>query len=258
MLLAIDAGNTNVVFAVYDGAKRHGLWRASTDQPRTADDYAVWLTSLMQMRNLEAATITDAVICSVVPQALYDLRRLCREYFGAEPLIVDRTVNLGIKINMEEPASAGADRIANAVGVHANYSGPAIVIDFGTGTTFDIIDENGSYCGGVIAPGISLSLDALHRVSAQLPRIEVARPKNVIGGGTVSAMQSGIYWGYVSLIEGLVRRISDEFGATMKVIATGGLAPLFAGGTDVIEHIDPDLTLLGIVEIWRRNQSTSA
>jgi len=254
MLLAIDAGNTNVVFAVYDGEARRGLWRASTDQPRTADDYAVWLTSLMQMRELVSADVTDAVICSVVPQALYDLRRLCREYFDAEPLIVDKNVELGIKIDIDEPASAGADRIANAVGVHVNYDGPAIVIDFGTGTTFDVIDENGSYRGGVIAPGINLSLDALHLVSAQLPRIEVARPKHVIGGGTVSAMQSGIYWGYVSLIEGLVRRISEEFGAKMKVIATGGLAPLFAGGTDVIEHTDPDLTLLGIVEIWRRNQ----
>lgn len=254
MLLAIDAGNTNVVFAVYDGSQRRGLWRASTDQPRTADDYAVWLTSLLRMRELDAADISDAVICSVVPRALYDLRRLCREYFSTEPLIVDRHIDLGIKVEIEEPETVGADRLANAVGVHANYGGPAIVIDFGTGTTFDIIDEYGSYRGGVIAPGINLSLDALHRVSAQLPRIEVARPKRVIGGGTVSAMQSGIYWGYISLIEGLVRRISDEFGADMKVIATGGLAPLFAGGTDVIEHTDPDLTLLGIVEIWRRNR----
>ena len=254
MLLAIDAGNTNVVFAVYDGSERRGLWRAATDQARTADDYAVWLTSLLGMQGLKSADIGDAVICSVVPQALYDLRRLCRDYFGSEPLIVDRHVDLGIEIAIDEPETAGADRLANAVAVHAKYGGPAIVIDFGTGTTFDIIDNVGAYRGGVIAPGINLSLDALHRVSAQLPRIEVARPARVIGGGTISAMQSGIYWGYVSLIEGLVRRISEEFGSPMKVIATGGLAPLFAGGTNVIEHTDPDLTLLGIVEIWRRNR----
>lgn len=254
MLLAVDAGNTNVVFAVYDDGSRRGLWRASTDHARTADDYAVWLTSLMRMRDIDTADVSDAAICSVVPQALYDLRRLCRDYFDAEPLIIDRAVDLGIGIEMDEPETAGADRLANAVGVHAKYGGPAIVIDFGTGTTFDIVDGKGAYRGGVIAPGINLSLDALHRVSAQLPRIEVARPARVIGGGTVSAMQSGIYWGYVSLIEGLVERICREFGVPMKVVATGGLAPLFAGGTDTIEHTDPDLTLSGIVEIWRRNR----
>lgn len=254
MLLAIDAGNTNVVFAVYDGNDRRGQWRAATKFPRTADDYAVWLTPLMAMRGLEAADVTDVIIASVVPPAMFDLETLCRTYFNVEPMIVGRNVDLGLEIIMDEPHTPGADRLANAVAAHHHYGGPAIVVDFGTGTNFDVIDENGAYRGGVIAPGINLSLEALHAVSAQLPRIAVARPERVIGGGTVAAMQSGIYWGYVGLIEGLVTRIQHEFGRKMTVIATGGLAPLFAGGTAMIEKIDPDITLLGLLEIWRRNR----
>ena len=254
MLLAIDAGNTNVVFAVYDGETQRGHWRVATDRDRTADDYAVWLLSLMKLGGLSAAGIDDAIIGSVVPQALFDLRLLCRTYFECEPMVVGQGLDLGIKIDIEEPATAGADRLCNAVAVHKYYGGPAIVIDFGTGTTFDIVDGKGNYRGGVIAPGINLSLEALHSVSAQLPRIAVVRPARVIGGGTVSAMQSGIYWGYVSLIEGLVRRIGEEFGADMKVIATGGLAALFADATEVIQSVDSELTLKGLQEIYQRNK----
>ncbi len=253
MLLAIDAGNTNIVFAVYHGDAKRGQWRATTKQPRTADEHAVWLMTLMGMGGLNAADVTDAAICSVVPQAVFDLEQLCKKYFKVAPLLVSRHLDLGIDIVMDEPHTVGADRLANAVGVHKLYGGPAIVIDFGTGTTFDVIDERGSYKGGIIAPGVNLSLEALHAVSAQLPRIAVVRPPHVVGGGTVSAMQSGIYWGYISMIEGLVARVKVETGAVgLKVVATGGLAPLFAGGTDAIDRVDPDLTLAGIVEIWKR------
>ncbi len=252
MLLAIDSGNTNIVFAVYDGDTRKGLWRAATAQARTADDYAVWLSSLMRMRDIESSQITDAIICSVVPHALFDLKLLCTGFFGCDAVIVSRHLDLGIRVSIEDPGSAGADRLANAVAVNKKYGGPAIVLDFGTGTTFDVVDKAGNYCGGVIAPGINLSLKALHDAAAHLPRIEVARPKKVIGGDTVGAMQSGVFWGYLGLIEGLVGRISAEFGSPMKVIATGGLAPIFAGATDVITEVDPDITLTGIVEIWMR------
>jgi type III pantothenate kinase len=254
MLLAIDAGNTNIVFAVYADDVRKGQWRAATKAARTADDHAVWLMPLMAMKGVKPSDISDVIIACVVPPALFDLETLCRTYFDVAPLVIGRNVDLGLEIIMDEPHTPGADRLANAVAAHKHYGGPAIVVDFGTGTNFDVIDETGAYRGGVIAPGITLSLEALHSVSAQLPRIAVARPERVIGGGTVAAMQSGIYWGYVGLIEGLVARIQDEFGRRMTVIGTGGLAPLFAEGTKVIERIDPDITLLGLVEIWRRNR----
>lgn len=258
MLLAIDAGNTNVVLAVYDGETRRGQWRVATDRERTADDYAVWLLSLMELNGLSRKDISGAIVGTVVPQALFDLRLLCTTYFDCEPMVVGLDLDLGIEIDMDEPATAGADRICNAVAVHKHHGGPAIVIDFGTGTTFDVVDGKGNYRGGVIAPGINLSLEALHNVSAQLPRIAVVRPARVIGGGTVSAMQSGIYWGYVSLIEGLVHRIRDEFGSPMKVIATGGLGPMFADATEVIDLVDPDLTMQGLYEIYRRNKDQGA
>jgi type III pantothenate kinase len=252
MLLAIDSGKTNIVFAIYDGETRRGLWCAATGQPRTADDYAVWLTSLMAMKDLSPDMVTDAVICSVVPHALFDLRTLCRSYFGCEALVVSRHLDLGINVMIDQPDSAGADRLADAVAVHRHYGGPAIVIDFGTGTTFDIIDEGGNYYGGVIAPGINLSLKALHEAAAHLPRIAVERPAKVIGGNTVTAMQSGVYFGYLGLIEGIVQRIKTEFGKPMKVIATGGLAPVFNDASSAIDHVDSDITMKGIVEIWKR------
>ena len=252
MLLAIDSGNTNTVFAIYERETRIGLWRAATGQPRTADDYTVWLSSLMEMHGLTSTQVTDAIICSVVPHALLELEQLCRQYFKCDPIIVSKNLDLGIEVAIDNPESAGADRLANAVAVSAKYGGPAIVLDFGTGTTFDIVDAAGNYRGGVIAPGINLSLKALHDAAAHLPQIALARPEKVIGGGTVGAMQSGVYWGYVGLIEGLIARIEREFGQPMKVIATGGLAPVFAGATNVIGQVDPDITLNGIVEIWKR------
>ena len=254
MLLAIDSGNTNIVFAVYDGDERRGEWRSSSDAKRTADEYGVWLNQLMGLDGLKTQDIDAGIIANVVPETLFSLKTLCRKYFACDPLIVgEKEVDLGIDILVDAPDEVGADRLVNAVAAHHRFGGPLIIIDFGTATTFDVVDEDGNYFGGVIAPGINLSLDALHAAAAQLPRVAVQRPARVIGKQTVSAMMSGVYWGYIGLIEGLVARIGAEFGAPMKVVATGGLAPLFAEGTDVIEELDLALTLRGLAEIHRRN-----
>lgn len=254
MLLAIDSGNTNIVFAVYDGDERRGEWRSSSDAKRTADEYGVWLNQLMGLDGLKTQDIDAGIIANVVPETLFSLKTLCRKYFACDPLIVgEKEVDLGIDILVDAPDEVGADRLVNAVAAHHRFGGPLIIIDFGTATTFDVVDEDGNYFGGVIAPGVNLSLDALHAAAAQLPRVAVQRPERVIGKQTVSAMMSGVYWGYIGLIEGLVARIGAEFGAPMKVVATGGLAPLFAEGTDVIEELDLALTLRGLAEIHRRN-----
>lgn len=255
MLLAIDAGNTNVVVGVYDGDKKRCQWRAATWAERTADEYAALLTQWLAMADLKVSDVTDVAIASVVPSSLRDLRQLAKDTFGCVPLVVgDSDVRLGIEIRLDRPAEAGADRVVNAVGAHVTYGGPLIVIDFGTATTFDVVDKDGNYCGGAIAPGINLSLEALHTATAKLPRIALDVPKLAIGRDTVSAMLSGIYWGYLGLIEGLVTRLTAEMGGKAKVIATGGLAPLFAAGTQMVHHVDSDLTLRGLVEIYRRNR----
>ena len=251
-LLAIDSGNTNTAFAVFDGEKQRGQWRTATRADRTADEYVVWLSQLMGFEGLERADIAASVICSVVPESVFNLRRLCQHYFGCEPLIVEPGTDIGIAIAVDQPHEVGADRVVNAVAAHSRYGGPLIVIDFGTATTFDVVDADGTYRGGVIAPGVNLSLEALHMAAAQLPRVAPKKPQAVIGTGTISAMQSGVYWGYVGLIEGLVARIKEEFGKPMAVVATGGLAPLFHAATMVIEHIDDDLTMRGLLEIHRR------
>jgi type III pantothenate kinase len=257
MLLAIDSGNTNIVFAVYDGDTLRGEWRSSEHPHRTADEHAVWLTQLMALQGLEPAAIKAAIIANVVPAATHGLKTLCRRYFDCEPLVVgEEGVDLGIEILVDHPEEVGADRLVNAVAAHERYRGPAIVIDFGTATTFDILDAEGNYAGGVIAPGINLSLEALEMAAAQLPRIAVERPERVIGKATVPAMRSGIFWGHVGLIEGLVARIQAEFGAEMTVVATGGLAQMFTGATDVIAHHDPALTLRGLMLIHHRNTAS--
>ncbi len=254
LLLAIDAGNTNTVFAVYDGDAQRGLWRASTNASRTADEYAVWLGNLLVLEKITASDLGAAIICSVVPECNFHLRTLCEKYYRCKPLMVDADIDLGIAIAVDQPREVGADRLANAVGAHGRYGGAMILIDFGTATTFDVVDADGAYRGGVIAPGIDLSLEALHTAAAQLPRVAAARPQSVIGTSTIAAMQSGVYWGYISLIEGLVARIKAEFDAPMTVVATGGLAPLFHAATTVIEHADPDLTMRGLLEIFRRHR----
>src|SRR6201994_4092935 len=253
MLLVVDAGNTNIVFAVHDASGWRGVWRIRTDAQRTSDEYAVWLNSLLTLSELKRDQINRAVIGTVVPAALYHLRRLCRDWFNVEPLIARAALDWGFQIKIDNPNEVGADRLLNAMAGHRNFGGPMIVVDFGTATTFDVVDKDGAYLGGVICPGVNLSLEALHQAAAQLPRIGIARPQAVIGRQTVPAMQSGVYWGYVALVEGLVARIKAEYGGPMKVVATGGLAPLVAEGTMVIEQIEPDLTLDGPRLLAERN-----
>ncbi len=253
MLLVIDAGNTNIVFAVHDGTSWRGNWRIATDAPRTADEYGVWLEALFRRAGLDPAQLQGAVIGTVVPAALYHLRRLCRDWFSIEPLIAAATLDWGFAIKVDHPHEVGADRLLNALAAHHRYGGPLVVIDFGTATNFDVVDADGSYIGGVIAPGANLSVEALHQAAARLPRIGVGRPQSVIGRSTVPAMRSGIYWGYVGLVEGLVARIEAEYGSALKTVATGGLAPLFAEGSDRLGAIDPDLTLDGLRLLAARN-----
>jgi type III pantothenate kinase len=254
MLLAIDAGNTNIVFAVFDGATLRGSWRASTHARWTADEYAVWFTQLLALKGLKPADIDACIISSVVPDLLFSLRSLAQQYFNTKPRIVGESgLHLGIGILLDRPDEAGADRLVNAIAAREAFPPPLIVVDFGTATTFDVIDRNGDFVGGVIAPGINLSLDALSHAAAKLPRVAIRQTAKVIGNGTIPAMQSGIFWGYIGLIEGLVTRIQAEFGETMTAVATGGLAPLFAGATELIAAVDPDLTLTGLRLIHERN-----
>lgn len=253
MLLAINCNNTNVKFGVIDGDRIVGEWRQHTSAMRTADEHAVWLFQLMKMEGIDPKSITDAIVGSVVPNANFNLRRLCTRYFDCQPLFIGEPgVVHGIKI---KGVGAGADRICNTVGASVLFPRtPAIVVDFGTATTFDVVDEEGSYCGGSIAPGINLSIEALVNATAQLPRIVVEKPANVIGTDTVACMHSGVFWGYVGLIEGIVRRIVDEFGRPMKVVSTGGLAPVFEGSVGIIEQTVPDITARGLIEIFKRSK----
>jgi len=259
MLLAIDVGNTNSVFAVFRGGNIVGQWRAATVANRTADEHAVWLGQLMTGAGFALTDVAEAIVSTVVPQGLMAIQGLCERYCGCTPLVVgDSGVELGIEIHMPHPGEVGADRLVNTVGAHKRFSGMLIVLDFGTATTFDVVAADGAYEGGIIAPGINLSLEALHQAAAQLPRIAVERPARVVGDGTVSGMQSGIYWGYLGLIEGIVSRIKAEVAKPMTTIATGGLAPLFSDGTDVIEHVDQDLTIRGLFEINSLNSGRAA
>lgn len=259
MLLAIDAGNTNIVFAIHDGAELRHKWRISSTSSRTADEYMVWLTQLMNLEGISPKNITGAIIATVVPQALFPLQLLCRRYFNCTALVVgEDNLDLGLLVKLDNPKEVGADRLVNSVAAHKKYGGPMIIIDFGTATTFDIIDKHGNYCGGIISPGVNLSVEALHMAAAKLPRVAVEKPDQVIGTGTVTAIQSGIFWGYVGLVEGVVQRIKQEFSenhprTTMKVLATGGLAPLFMDEVEAIEVVDQELTTYGLFEIYSRN-----
>lgn len=254
LLLAIDQGNTNTVFAVFRDSHLVGQWRIAVSRERTADEYAVWLHQLLSLDDISTRDIADAVIASVAPQGLHDLKLLCRRHYGCEPIVVGESSRLGIALRIDTPDEVGADRLANAVGAFERFGGPLIVVDFGTATTFDVVDGDGGFAGGVFAPGVNLALDSMHRISARLPRIGIGRPPRVIGTNTVNCMQSGVYWGYVGLIEGVVARIRSEYGKPMMVVATGGLAPLFDAATDSIDRFDPDITVNGLHEIWRRTR----
>lgn len=255
MLLAIDAGNTNVVFAVFEGRTIRTRWRIATDPRRTADEYAVWLMQLMEIEGIAREAVTQVIVSTVVPRALHNLDVLSRKYFGVEPLIAgEGEAQWGIDLDVDEPQSVGADRVVNAIAAHAKYAGDLIVIDFGTATTFDVVDFNGAYKGGIIAPGINLSLDALVGNTAKLPRIAIEAPKSdeVIGRNTEDQMLIGIFWGYVAMMEGLIARLKAEIGRPVKVVATGGLAILFDEHSDIFDVVDPDLTIDGLAIMAER------
>ncbi|MFA7587926.1 MAG: type III pantothenate kinase [Novosphingobium sp.] len=255
MLLAIDVGNTNVVFALFEGRKIKARWRIATDPRRTGDEYAVWLMQLLSIRGVERDRIDRIIISTVVPRALHNLEILSRNYFGVEPLVAGQgRADYAMEIDVPDPRSLGADRAVNAIAAHERYAGDLIVVDFGTATTFDVVDFRGAYKGGIIAPGINLSLDALVGGTAKLPRIAIRRPDTaqVIGTNTEDQMLIGVFWGYVAMMEGLIVRMRQEIGRPARVIATGGLAVLFNEVTDIFDAVDIDLTLDGLAILAER------
>ena len=255
MLLAIDTGNTNTLFAIHDGKDWAVKWRIATDAARTADEYAVWFHQLMEMQGLKFSDLDACVISTVVPQSLFNMRNLARRHLNVDPIIIgDEGVKIGVGVRTDNPKEVGADRLVTALGAVQKYKGNLIIIDSGTATTFDIVSEDKHFEGGIIAPGINLSVKALHDAAAQLPRIAIVKPNKAVGKNTVEAMQSGIFWGYIGLIDGLVRKIIEEDGRDFTVIGTGGVASLFKGASETIEHYDSNLTIDGLLEIWRLNK----
>jgi len=255
MLLAIDAGNTNVVFALVEGGAIRTRWRIATDPRRTADEYAVWLHQLISMEGFAAGDVSAVVIGTVVPRALHNLSVLARKYFKVEPLVAGQgPAKWPLRLDVPEPESVGADRALNAIAGHARHKGDLIIVDFGTATTFDVVDFDGAYKGGIIAPGINLSLDALVAAAAKLPRIAIEAPadNSVVGRTTESQMLIGVYWGYVAMIEGLIARLKAEVGRPVTVLATGGMATLFDQRTTVFDAVEPDLTITGLALLAER------
>jgi type III pantothenate kinase len=249
MILAVDAGNTNLVFALVDKGEIKARWRIATDPRRTADQYSVWLHQLLDLEALSRDDVEGVIIGTVVPRALHNLEVLAEKYFRKTPLIAGQgAAAWPLQLDVDEPHNVGADRALNAIAAHAKYPGDLVVIDFGTATTFDVVSSSGAYSGGIIAPGINLSLDALVSAAAKLPRIAIEAPESnsVIGRTTESQMIIGIYWGYVAIIEGLTKRIKAELGRSVTVVATGGLANLFDRHTDAFDAIEPDLTIQGL------------
>lgn len=254
MILVMDIGNTNIVLGVYDQDTLQHHWRMETDRNKTEDEYGMQVKALFQHAGLDFSDITGIILSSVVPPIMFSLEAMCTKYFKQKPLIVGPGVKTGLNIKYENPREVGADRIVNAVaGIHY-YGAPLIIVDFGTATTYCYINERGDYMGGAIAPGIGISTEALFARASKLPRIELTTPGQVVGKNTVSAMQSGIVYGYVGQVEGIVNRMKKSGNAQAKVIATGGLAPLIAEETDVIDQIDPFLTLKGLYLLYKRNE----
>lgn len=255
MLLAIDVGNTNTVFAVYKGDVLLNSWRLRSDAARSPDEYAAFLNELFKLSDISWDTLKDVMISSVVPDANFQLQRFCQKYLACEPVFVGKDM-AQISVDVERPEDVGADRLVNAVAVKAYYRYPAIVIDFGTATTFDVIDAQGAYAGGVIAPGINLSMAALHQAASKLPKISVQKPKQAIGKNTIGAMQSGVYFGYKGLIDEIVEQIAAELGGAKPfILATGGLAPLFAKDSALIDEVDEHLTLKGLQILYKQNKT---
>jgi len=257
MLLAIDCGNTNTVFSIWDGQRFLATWRTATEQSRTADQYFVWLSALMSARGI-TPEITEVIISSTVPRVVFNLRVLCNRYFDCRPLVVGKPdCRLPVAVRVDPGTNVGPDRLVNTVGAHDLFGGDLIVVDFGTATTFDVVDHDGAYIGGVIAPGVNLSLEALHQAAAALPHIDIVTPARVIGKNTVDCMQSGVFWGYVGLIREITARIRAEHGRPMQVVATGGLAPLFQQGDVLFDAFDERLTMHGLTVIHEHNKDAA-
>ncbi len=257
MLLCIDVGNTNSVFAIWDGTQFLATWRASTEHQRTADQYYVWLRTLMSLHKIEVP-IDEVIVSSTVPRVVFNLRVLCNRYFDTRPLVVGRPdCLLPADPRVDAGTQVGPDRLVNTAGAFDRHGGDLIVVDFGTATTFDVVAHDGAYVGGVIAPGVNLSLEALHQAAAALPHVDVTRPQAVIGTNTVACMQSGIFWGYVGLVRGICERVQAEYETPMKFVGTGGLAPLFAQGDVLFDTIDEQLTIHGLTVIHRHNKAAA-
>lgn len=254
MLLAIDCGNTNTVFSIWDGSAFIATWRTSTEWQRTADQYYVWLSTLMKFQNVQA-DITDVIISSTVPRVVFNLRVFADRYFHTRPMVVGKPeCALPVDVRVDIGTAVGPDRLVNTVAGFDLYGGDLIVVDFGTATTFDVVDHDGAYIGGVIAPGVNLSLEALHNAAAALPHVDISKPLRVIGTNTVACMQSGVFWGYVGLVREICARIKAEHGRDMRVVSTGGLAPLFQQAVDLFDEFQDDLTMHGLTVIHKYNK----
>jgi type III pantothenate kinase len=254
MLLCIDTGNTNTVFSIWDGETFLATWRTSTEWQRTADQYFVWLSTLMAANKLDV-TIDEVIISSTVPRVVFNLRLLCDRYFGCRPYVVGKPdCQLPVYPRVDEGTTVGPDRLVNSAGAFDRHGGNLVVVDFGTATTFDVVASDGAYVGGVIAPGVNLSLEALHHAAAALPHVDIAKPQSVIGTNTVACMQSGVYWGYIGLVREICARIKAEHDTPMQIIGTGGLAPLFEQGETLFDHYEDDLTMHGLTVIHRYNK----
>ena len=258
MLLAIDCGNTNTIFSIWDGNEFISTWRTATDHQRTADQYFVWLSSLMSLQNIKA-DISDVIISSTVPRVVFNLRVLSDRYFNTRPIVVGKPdCKVPIDVRVDAGTAVGPDRIVNSVAGYDLVGGNLIIVDFGTATTFDVVDKDGAYVGGVIAPGVNLSLQALHQMAAALPHVDIARPKEVIGTNTVACMQSGVFWGYIGLVKEICRKIIEEKQEVMKIIATGGLAPLLQSSDQLFEAVEDNLTMHGLRLIFDCNKSVDS
>ena len=258
MLLAIDCGNTNTIFSIWDGNEFISTWRTATNHQRTADQYFVWLSSLMSLQNIKA-DISDVIISSTVPRVVFNLRVLSDRYFNTRPIVVGKPdCKVPIDVRVDAGTAVGPDRIVNSVAGYDLFGGNLIIVDFGTATTFDVVDKDGAYVGGVIAPGVNLSLQALHQMAAALPHVDIARPKEVIGTNTVACMQSGVFWGYIGLVKEICRKIIEEKQEVMKIIATGGLAPLLQSSDQLFEAVEDNLTMHGLRLIFDCNKSVDS
>ena len=254
MLLAVDCGNSNTVFSVWNGSNFIATWRISTHWQRTADQYFVWLSSLMKLNKLEVE-INEVIISSTVPRVVFNLRVLADRYFDSRPIVVGKgDCRLPVDVRVDMGTNVGPDRLVNTVAGFSRYGGNLIIVDFGTATTFDVVASDGAYIGGVIAPGVNVSLEAFHKAAAALPHVDVTKPDRVIGTNTEACMQSGIFWGYIGLVKETTAKIKEEYGKEMKVVGTGGLVPLFQQGDDIFDIFDDDLTMRGLVEINEFNR----